>query len=89
MTTARMAPPGFYTAAPAQKALANLLATTEGNVTAVAELLRVDRSTVYRVLRRARLRYDAADAIAVALGRHPVELWPDWYDSAPHDGGRA
>lgn len=28
---------------------------------------------------RERLRYDTADRIAVGLGRHPSELWPEWF----------
>jgi lambda repressor-like predicted transcriptional regulator len=31
------------------------------------------------VLSRDRLRSDAADRIAVVLGRHPSELWPEWF----------
>jgi len=37
------------------------------------------RSTVHRVLGRDRLRYDTGDRIAVCLGRHPSELWPEWF----------
>ena len=69
----------FYAASPAQQAISRLLEAADGNVSEVAAVLRLDRSTVYRVMRGTRLRYDAADTIAVALGRHPVELWPHWY----------
>jgi len=31
------------------------------------------------VLGRDRLRYDTGDRIAVCLGRHPSELWPEWF----------
>ena len=41
--------------------------------------LQVDRSTLHRLLNRDQLRSDAADRIAVTLGRHPSELWPDWF----------
>ena len=54
----------------------------------LAEVLRLDRGTLYRLMRKTKLRYDAADAIAVALGRHPVELWPDWHDGEPTTGVR-
>jgi hypothetical protein len=39
------------------------------------------------VLIRDRLRYDAAQHIAVNLGRQPIELWPDWLHPAD-DGVR-
>lgn len=54
-------------------------------MTFLAEVLRVDRSTLYRVLSRDRLRSDTADRIAVALGRHPFELWPEWFRDAGDD----
>lgn len=38
------------------------------------------RSTIQRLFKRERLRWDAADNVAVALGRHPCELWPTWFD---------
>lgn len=56
------------------------------NLGFLAEVLRVDRSTLYRVLSRDRLRYDTADRIAVALRRHPYELWPEWFSDAGDDG---
>jgi lambda repressor-like predicted transcriptional regulator len=46
---------------------------------AASVALRVDRSTLHRLLNRDQLRSDAADRIAVTLGRHPSELWPDWF----------
>jgi lambda repressor-like predicted transcriptional regulator len=42
----------------------------------------LDRSTVRRQFTRDRLRADAADHIAVALGLHPSQLWPDWFPPA-------
>jgi lambda repressor-like predicted transcriptional regulator len=32
-----------------------------------------------RVLAKRSVRSDTADRIAVALGRHPWELWPEWF----------
>jgi hypothetical protein len=46
---------------------------------AASAALQVDRSTLHRLLSRDRLRSDAADRIAVTLGRHPSELWPEWF----------
>ena len=71
----------FFPAAPARRLLARVVADCDGNLTAASTALRVDRSTLHRVLNRDRLRSDAADRIAVTLGRHPSELWPDWFDN--------
>lgn len=46
----------------------------------LAHILRLPRRTLHRVLSRPRLRWDTADRVAIALGHHPVELWPTWYD---------
>jgi lambda repressor-like predicted transcriptional regulator len=66
-------------AAPAQRLLRQQAAHQAGDLSALAQVLRLDRSTLYRVLGRERLRYDTADRIAVGLGRHPSELWPEWF----------
>ena len=73
----------FFPAGPAQLAVARLAMDLQADATDLAAVLRVDRSTLYRLGRGGRLRSDAADRIAVALGRHPSELWPDWF--APRD----
>ena len=86
MRTRRNRASTFFPAAPAQQALARAALAVDGDVSHLAEVLRLDRGTLYRLMRKARLRYDSADAIAVALGRHPVELWPDWYDREPATG---
>ena len=69
----------FLPAAPAQRLLRQQAAQHSGDLSALADILRLDRSTLYRVLGRDRLRYDTADRIAVSLGRHPSELWPEWF----------
>lgn len=69
----------FLPAAPAQRLLLQQAADQAGDLSALAQVLRLDRSTLYRVLGRDRLRYDTADRIAVCLGRHPSELWPEWF----------
>jgi lambda repressor-like predicted transcriptional regulator len=72
----------FLPAAPAHRLLRQQAARQAGDLSALAEVLRLDRSTLYRVLGRERLRYDTADRIAVCLGRHPSELWPEWFSTA-------
>lgn len=74
----------YFSCRPAQTALQRLRAD-DVTMTFLAEVLRVDRSTLYRVLSRDRLRYDTADRIAVALGRHPYELWPEWFSDTEED----
>jgi len=51
-------------------------------ITEMADILRLPRRTLVRALSQSRLRWDAADRCAIALGYHPVELWPNWYDGA-------
>ena len=80
-TTGRVVP-AFLPSQPAQAALRRLL-DGDADLSALADVLRLDRSTLHRLLCRDRLRYDAADHIAVALGRHPYELWPEWFTESP------
>lgn len=50
-----------------------------------ALVLGVDRQYVYRWLHDGLGVYQA-DVVAVILGRHPVDIWPDWYElSVPSD----
>jgi predicted transcriptional regulator len=70
---------GFFAAEPAQRAVTRLATELQADATELAAVLQLDRSTLFRLMRGRRLRYDAADRIAVALGRHPSELWPDWF----------
>lgn len=37
-------------------------------------------ATKVRRWRTTGITVDDADRIAVSLGRHPVELWPNWYE---------
>jgi lambda repressor-like predicted transcriptional regulator len=75
----------FLPAAPAQRLLRQQAARQAGDLSALAQVLRLERSTLYRVLGRERLRYDTADRIAVCLGRHPSELWPEWFSTFERD----
>ena len=68
-----------YPAQPARAAATRLARSRDLSVTELASHVGLDRSTLQRLFTRDRLRYDAADTIAVALGRHPSELWPDWF----------
>ena len=49
---------------------------------ALPQLIRtggVDARLLERALVRTSLRLDTADRVAVALGLHPSQLWPDWF----------
>jgi lambda repressor-like predicted transcriptional regulator len=41
--------------------------------------LPLSRQTIRTVMTKERLRADVADRVAVALGCHPCELWPEWF----------
>jgi plasmid maintenance system antidote protein VapI len=69
----------WFEAEPARRMLRRLAAERDLTVGELAALLRLDRRTVSRIFGRDRLRADTADRIAVASGRHPSELWPDYY----------
>jgi lambda repressor-like predicted transcriptional regulator len=49
-----------------------------GSVSCLARALNRQRAHVQR-WRREGVPLYSADAIAVALGCHPVEVWPEWY----------
>ena len=83
MTQASTTGAPFFPAAPARRLLARVVADHDGNLTAASAVLQIDRSTLHRLLSRDWLRSDAADRIAVTLGRHPSELWPEWFDHEP------
>lgn len=54
------------------------LVARHGGVSGLARALGRDRAQVGR-WRRQGVTLLSADRIAVALGLHPVEVWPDWY----------
>jgi lambda repressor-like predicted transcriptional regulator len=68
---------------PARRLLLALADAHNITLTEVGDVLGLPRRTLHRVLASSRLRWDAADRVAVALGHHPSELWPDWFDAAP------
>ncbi len=68
---------------PAEPARQLLLARADVHnitLTELGDILGLPRRTLHRLLASPRLRWDAADRVAVALGRHPSELWPGWFD---------
>ena len=69
----------FFPADPARRALRRLAADRDNTILDIAIAAVIDRCTLQRLFTRDRLRYDAADNIAVALGYHPCQLWPEWF----------
>ncbi|MDQ1439266.1 MAG: Winged helix-turn-helix DNA-binding [Acidimicrobiaceae bacterium] len=49
-----------------------------GNVSILARALGVDRAQVAH-WRSDGVPIESADRIAIAVGRHPAEVWPEWY----------
>lgn len=69
-----------YSTAPIQQVLHQRAADRGLAVTEMADVVRLPRRTLVRALSQPRLRWDVADRCAIALGYHPVELWPSWHD---------
>lgn len=44
----------------------------------IAVMVGLTVKDIERVMRRPLLNIYQADAICIALGMHPIELWPDW-----------
>ncbi len=70
---------GWYDSAPLVLELRHCARRREQSISGLAEELRIDRRTLQRVLAKRCVRSDTADRISVALGRHPGELWPEWF----------
>ena len=70
---------GWYDAAPLVIELRRCARRRDQSMTDLAEELRIDRRTLQRVLAKRSVRSDIADRISIALGRHPGELWPEWF----------
>jgi hypothetical protein len=75
--------PRWFSSAPLRR-LVQVRRLRGQGLNAIADLTGIPRRRLQRALAGDRLRSDAADALAVAFGRHPSELWPDWFG-----GGRA
>ncbi|HVB27481.1 MAG TPA: helix-turn-helix domain-containing protein [Mycobacteriales bacterium] len=75
--------PRRFPAEPARLRLLVRLRTTGLTTVALAAELGLPRLTLVRVLAGQALHWDTADRVAVALGAHPVELWPQWFALQP------
>jgi len=55
-----------------------LVALCGGNVSELSRAVRVGRTQLAH-WRRNGVPVDSADRLACSLGRHPAEVWPEWY----------
>ena len=76
-------PPAMFPAEPARKALVTLALRRQFSLMDAALEIHLDEATARNVFLRRWLPWDRADQIAVALGQHPSELWPDWFGPNP------
>ena len=72
---------------PARRALVAYARQRRLRLDQLADVLRLNDLDMPAVLNRRRMSWHIADRIAVALGRHPYELWPEWFDRADADPG--
>lgn len=72
---------GYFPAAPALRLLRARADRDNVPLTELGQRLRLPRRTLHRVLASSNVRWDTADRLAVALGRHPSEIWPGWFDT--------
>ena len=75
--------PVLLPAEPARSAVAAFAASRGLRVSEVADVLGFDRVALNALLHCRWVHWGIADAIAVALGLHPCELWPDWFSPMP------
>lgn len=66
-------------AGPARDALRRFARTHAVAIDDIGAVIGLDQRVVASVMGRRWLPFDLADEIAVALRRHPCDLWPDWF----------
>lgn len=79
------ASPSYYDGERARARLLARAAASNATITDLAHSLRLPRRTLTRLLAGQVLRRDSADRVAIALGHHPCEIWPEWFGT-PADG---
>ena len=68
-------------AAPARRAITIWAESHRFELQDLAEGLHLQMQELRLLLERRWLTWETADEIAVALGRHPFEIWPEWFDT--------
>ena len=75
----------YFNAEPARALLTARARQAHIPICELALTIGLPKRTLHRVLSSQWLRWDIADRVAIALGHHPCELWPTWFDLA-HEG---
>ena len=75
--------------APARRAITAWADSHRLDLRDLAEVLHLQTHELRLVLERRWLTWETADEIAVALGRHPFEIWPGWFDTFRRPAGEA
>jgi lambda repressor-like predicted transcriptional regulator len=70
---------GTFPTAPIRQILQRRATDLGLSLTDLADIIRLPRRTLTRLLSRSHIRWDTADRTAIALGHHPSEIWPNWY----------
>ena len=70
----------YFDAEPARALLTARAGQVGLSLCELALTIGLPKRTLHRVLASSRLRWDIADRVAIALGHHPCELWPTWFD---------
>ena len=76
-------------AAPARRAITAWADSHRLDLQDLAEVLHLQTHELRLLLDRRWLTWETADEIAVALGRHPFEIWPGWFDTFRRPAGKA
>jgi lambda repressor-like predicted transcriptional regulator len=70
----------YFDAEPARALLTARARHAHVSLCELAVAIGLPKRTMHRVLASTRLRWDIADRVAIALGHHPCELWPEWFE---------
>ena len=79
----------LFPAEPARRAIDEFASTRRITLGEAAAHLHLDAALVQAVFQRRWVPWEAADAIAVALGHHPCDLWPEWFPPQRAAAGKA
>ena len=81
-------PTDSFPAGPAQEAIRRFARTHAVPINDVGPVLGIDQRIVDSTMDRRWLPSHLADAVAVALRRHPCDLWPEWFPAPRAPVGR-
>jgi lambda repressor-like predicted transcriptional regulator len=70
----------YFEAGPARARLETAARNRGLPIIHLASELGIPRRTVCRIIAGSRIRWSTADRVAIALGHHPSELWPHWFE---------